>query len=191
MAISKVIYGGQTLIDLTGDNITPAALLVGHTAHGADGEEIVGACNYDSNTKDATAKQSEILGGRTAYVGGKKLSGTMPNLGGVDHGMTTKMEVWQIPQGYHDGSGGVYLDSTETAKLIPENIRQGVKIFGVEGTMSGLEDVNAQSKSVTPSTAAQTILPDTGYNYLSQVTVAAIPYTEVDNTAGGTTVTIG
>lgn len=35
--------------------------------------------------------------------------------------------------------------------------------------------------------------PDTeeGYNYLSQVTVAAIPYQESENPAGGTTVTIG
>ena len=45
--------------------------------------------------------------------------------------------------------------------------------------------------SVTPSATAQTVLPDTGYNYLSQVTVAAIPYVETDNSAGGKTVTIG
>lgn len=191
MAISKVIYGGQTLIDLTGDSVTPDKLLVGATAHGRDGEEIVGTCSYDSDTTDATAKQAEILGGRTAYVGGKKVTGTMVNNEGVNHGMTTKQEVWTIPQGYHDGSGGVYLDTVETAKLIPENIRQGVTIFGVNGTMSGLEDVKAQSKSVTPSASAQTVLPDTGYNYLAQVTVAAIPYTEVENSAGGTTVTIG
>jgi hypothetical protein len=56
--------------------------------------------------------------------------------------------------------------------------------------MSGSEDVNAQSKIVTPAIASQTITPDTGYNYLSQVTVNAIPYTETDNAAGGKTVTI-
>ena len=56
--------------------------------------------------------------------------------------------------------------------------------------MSGSEDVNAQAKTVTPTTASQTITPDTGYNYLSQVTVNAIPYTETDNAAGGKTVTI-
>jgi len=57
--------------------------------------------------------------------------------------------------------------------------------------MSGTEGAKPQSKTVTPSTQAQTVLPDTGYNYLSQVTVAAIPYVESENTAGGTTVTIG
>ena len=56
--------------------------------------------------------------------------------------------------------------------------------------MSGLEEVNAESVTVTPATTSQTVTPGTGYNYLSQVTVAAIPYVETDNAAGGITVTI-
>ena len=35
------------------------------------------------------------------------------------------------------------------------------------------------------------IMPDEGYNCLSQVVVEAIPYTESENSAGGITVTIG
>ena len=57
--------------------------------------------------------------------------------------------------------------------------------------MSGTEDAKPQAKEVTPSTSEQTILPDEGYNYLSQVKVKAIPYVESENAAGGTTVTIG
>lgn len=57
--------------------------------------------------------------------------------------------------------------------------------------MSGSEGMKPQSKSVTPTTSAQTILPDEGYNCLSQVEVAAIPYSESENSAGGITVTIG
>lgn len=72
------------------------------------------------------------------------------------------------------------------------NIRDGVTILGVEGTMSGSEDVHAQAKTVTPMTTSQTVLPDSPtYNYLTQVTVNAIPYTETDNASGGKTVTIG
>jgi hypothetical protein len=42
MATNKVIYGGQTLVDLTSDSVTPATLAEGATAHGANGERIVG-----------------------------------------------------------------------------------------------------------------------------------------------------
>ena len=115
----------------------------------------------------------------------------MPNRGGASGTISTKTGKHSIQQGYHDGSGNVQIDPTEQAKLIPENIREGITVLGVEGTMSGTEDAKPQAKSVTPSTTAQTVLPDTGYNYLSQVTVAAIPYVESDNAAGGKTVTIG
>lgn len=42
MAVSKVVYDGTTLIDLTSDTITADTLKKGYTAHGADGEEIIG-----------------------------------------------------------------------------------------------------------------------------------------------------
>lgn len=189
--INKIIYGGRTLIDLTGDTITPDKLAEGITAHDKTGTIITGTNTYDSDTQDATATVAEILSGRTAYARGAKLTGTMPNNGSQEEVILTKEGSIAIKQGYHDGSGKVTIDTTEQAKLIPDNIRDGVTILGVEGTMSGTEGVKAQSKTVTPTTSAQTILPDTGYNYLSQVTVAAIPYVESDNTAGGTTVTIG
>ena len=57
--------------------------------------------------------------------------------------------------------------------------------------MSGTEGAKPQSTTVTPSKNAQTVLPDDGYNFLSQVVVNAIPYSETPNSAGGTTVTIG
>lgn len=191
MAISKVIYGGNTLIDLTADTVVANKLLKGYTAHGADGEVINGACEFDANTQDATAAAAEILKGKTAYNKGIKVTGTMTNNGAVTGTITTKAGQYTVPQGYHDGSGKVSISSTEQAKLIATNIREGVTILGVEGSMSGTEDAKPQAKTVTPSTEAQTVLPDTGYNYLSQVTVAAIPYEETDNSAGGVTVTIG
>ena len=191
MAISKVIYGSETLIDLTGDTITADKLKKGYTAHGANGEIINGTCEHDANTQDATAAESEILATKTAYVRGNKVTGKMVNNGAVAGKISTKAGKYTVPQGYHDGSGSVQIDSTEQAKLIPSNIRDGVTILGVEGTMSGSEGVKPQSKSVTPSSKAQTVLPDSGYTHLSQVTVAAIPYNESDNAAGGKTVTIG
>lgn len=188
--VSKVVYGGKTLIDLTADTVTADKVLSGYTTHGKDGAAITGTCTYDADTGDATAAVAEILTGKTAYVNGVKLTGTMKNNGAVTGTISTKAEVYTIPIGYHDGAGKVGISTTEQAKIIATNIRSGVTILGVTGTMNGSEDVKAQAKTATPATTAQTILPDTGYNYLSQVTVAAIPYVESDNSAGGVTVTI-
>ena len=191
MAISKVVYGGDTLIDLTADTVKKDKLLKGYTAHGPDGKLVVGECEYDANTQDATATESEILLSKTAYNKGIKITGKMPNNGAVVGKIATKAQKYTIPQGYHDGSGSVQIDATEQAKITPSNIRDGVTILGVEGTMSGAEGIKAQSKTAIPSATQQVVLPDTGYTHLSQVTVAAIPYVESDNSAGGKTVTIG
>lgn len=190
---NKVIYGGQTLIDLTQDDVTRADVLSGKKFHLPSGEPTTGTCTYDADTSDATATAAEILTTKTAYKNGSKLTGTMPNRGAVTGTISTVAGTYTVPQGYHDGSGTVSIDSTEQAKIIATNIRSGVTILGVAGTMSGSENVKATSASVTPYTTSQTIIPsDLGdYNSITQINVAAIAYTETDNDAGGVTVTIG
>lgn len=191
MGNSKIIFGGEVLIDLTADTVTAEKLLKGYTAHNKAGDEITGACEFDANTQDATAAAAEILTGKTAYVNGVKVTGEMPNRGAVTGALATKDEVYTIPAGYHDGSGSVGIDGTEKTKLIPSNIREGITILGVVGEMTGTEAALPQEKTVTPTLSQQVITPDEGYNYLSQVTVEGIPYSESDNAAGGKTITIG
>lgn len=190
MAINKVIYGNKTLIDLTGDTVTPDKLAQGITAHDKSGAIITGTNTYDSNTSDATARVAEILEGKTAYVAGAKITGTMPYRGTVVEEIANVDDVISIPQGYHEGSGHVAINDKEQAKIIPQNIKMGVSILGVTGTCEPSSSITAHAKSITPSTVLQTILPDEGYDYLSQVTVEAIPYAETDNASGGVTVTI-
>lgn len=188
--VNKVIYAGQTLIDLTGDDVTAADVLYGVKFHKPSGESGTGSCTYDADTSDADAVATEILSGKYAYANGSKLTGSMPNRGAQTGSISTVDGSVSIQQGYHDGSGSVCIDSTEQAKIIDSNIKSGVEILGVIGTYTG-EGVTAQSKTVTPTNAQQVILPDSGYDYLSQVTVNAVAYTETDNSAGGKTVTIG
>ena len=189
--INKVVYGGNTLIDLTGDDVIASDVLSGKKFHLPSGAPGIGSCTYDADTSDATAVAAEILLGKTAYKNGSKLTGTMANNGAVTGTITTKAGEYTVPQGYHDGSGKVSISAAEQAKIIGNNIREGITILGVEGTMSGSEGMSAQAKTVTPSTTSQIVMPDSpDYNCLSQVTVNAIPYTETDNAAGGKTVTI-
>ena len=189
---SKVVLAsGEVLMDLTGDDVTAADLAKGKKAHDKTGAPIVGTSTKDADTSDATATAAEILSGKTAYVAGSKVTGTMPNNGAKTLNITDKETTVTIHQGYHDGSGKAQVDPTEAAKIIPQNIREGISILGVDGTMSGTEDAKPQAKAVTPTFEQQVVAPDEGYNYLSQVTVAAIPVAYADNPQGGKTVTIG
>lgn len=82
MAVNKVIYSGDTLIDLTGDTVTADKLLAGYTAHDRSGTLIAGTYNpfkpqiivvtEDNNYVRATAlRGGTVLSGRAtggAYV---------------------------------------------------------------------------------------------------------------------------
>lgn len=190
MAINKIVYGSDVLLDLTADTVTADKLAKGITAHNMAGEQIEGTNTFDSDTSDATIQVAEMLDGKTAYARGAKLTGTMPNNGAIDGKIKTKSETVNVPIGFHDGSGTVGIDTTEQEKIVAGNIKQGISILGVTGTYSG-EGVNLQSKTVTPTKVKQTVQPDVGYDALSTVEVNAIPYTETPNAAGGITATIG
>ena len=189
--VNKVIIGSEVKLDLTQDDITPDKLAAGIKAHDKSGAPIVGTSTFDADTSDANAVAAELLKDKTAYVNGVKVTGTMPNNGAKTLDITNKSTPVTIPMGFHDGSGKAQIAADEQAKLIPKNIREGITVLGVTGTMSGSEGMQPQAKNVTPTFAQQEVLPDEGYNCLSSVTVAAIPVTYTDNEQGGQTMKVG
>lgn len=190
--VNKFIVDGEVKLDLTQDDITPDKLASGIKAHDKSGAPIVGTSTFDADTSDATATAAEILSNKTAYKAGAKITGTMPNQGAKTLTITDKETPVTIPMGFHDGGGKVQIDAAEAAKIISENIRDGISILGTTGKMSGTEGAKPQAKTVTPTFEAQEITPDSPtYNYLSSVTVKAIPVTETENDAGGITLKVG
>ena len=137
MAVNKVKYGNTTLIDTSDVTVVADKLAYGYTALNNAGIKITGTNDYDAKTSDATAQASEILSTKTAYVNGQKVTGSMTNRGGVTGTISTKTGSYSIPSGFHDGSGSVSISSAEQAKLVPENIAEGVTILGVTGTHRG------------------------------------------------------
>lgn len=190
MSRSKIIINGETYMDLTNDNVTEADVAYGKLFHLPNGDAGTGTSTKDSDTTDATLLDAEAINGKTFYKGGTKHTGSMVNNGAVSGTISTKAGQYTIPIGYHDGSGKVGIATVEQNKIIGSNIKAGVEILGELGTYTG-ESVSAQAKTATPTFSQQIIAPDSGYDYLSQVTVNAIPVTEVVNETGGTTVTVG
>lgn len=66
MAVNKVIYGKNTLIDLTGDTVTKSSLLKGVTAHDKAGNKIVGI--YEAGEEVNSILENGFDSGDITYV---------------------------------------------------------------------------------------------------------------------------
>lgn len=106
-----------------------------------------------TDTSDATAVASQILAPYTAYVASGKVTGTMPSQGAqtITPGTTNKTI-----------QSGRYLSGTQTilgdAQLIPSNIRRGVDIFGVVGTLETVSYLMTNNGGITINSGDNTIV---------------------------------
>lgn len=100
MAINKVVYGNQMLIDLTNDTVAAAKMLSGTTAHGADGEAITGnivskaAATYIPTTTDQTITANQYLNGVQTIKGDANLQAENIANGVTIFGVTGTLEAF-------------------------------------------------------------------------------------------------
>ena len=104
------------------------------------------ACTGTMNTCNAgTAAAADVLSGKTfSGSAGLGVIGTMANNGAVN--ITPGASAQTIPAGYHNGSGSVAGD----ANLVAGNIKNGVSIFGVTGTLGSKLPQSGQTTSYGP-----------------------------------------
>ena len=138
--------GTVKISDTEKAKIIPANIKKGVTILGQTGTCEAGTTTSGTDTTDATASASDIRSGKTAYVNGRKLTGTIPNQAAqtITPGTTDKII-----------SSGKYLSGTQTikgdSKLVASNIKSGISIFGVTGTYTGSSSVSS-SGSGLPNT---------------------------------------
>lgn len=102
------------------------------------------------NISDAVSTADKLLLNETMYNYGGKVRGTMPNNGAIAYTPSTSRQ--NIANGYHNGSYIQPVTSDIDINIIPENIRNGATILGVNGTYTGsgggdaTSDANLQAK---------------------------------------------
>lgn len=88
---------------------------------------------YD--TAGASMAAGDLLTGKSGYGASGEISGSMANNGSTGGTISTKAGTVTIPAGYTSG-GTVGIDSTEQSKIIATNIKNGVSILGVTGSLT-------------------------------------------------------
>ena len=125
---------------------------------------------YLTRDKYSGYTNTTLLSGHTMYdIAHQLVSGTMPNNGDVTIEPTTEQQTKN--SGYYNSLQVNAVTSSIDSNIKPENIKSGISILGVNGT---LVELNGHELEVTPSTEQKVIEPEENYNAITRVTVKAV-----------------
>lgn len=131
-----------------------------------------------TQAKTVTPNESQqVVSPDEGYAGLKSVTVNAISKTYVGSGITKKAAATYTPGTSNQTIGAnQYLSGAQTIKgdsnLVAGNIRSGVSIFGVTGTVVAASSPNLQNKTVTPRASSQTVKSDSGYDGLKQVTVS-------------------
>lgn len=198
----KQIVGA--LINLAEDTVAPENLLAGATAHDSSGQRIVGTMIQSSgiDTSDATALSEDIVSGKTAYVGGEKVTGSMETLDAskptVGIGRLTlakdSEDLTMIFNNVSLSNASAYLKNGGSFRLygngtlgryfgdaMPEDVRKGKRFTSKDGVATGTMEVSGGDSGggqvKTGTTSSPTI--NTGLSKIDKLIIYADKITSV------------
>lgn len=192
------------LINLAEDTVAPENLLAGATAHDSSGQRIVGTMIQSSgiDTSDATALSEDIVSGKTAYVGGEKVTGSMATLnesnltvgvGRITIGKNSK-DIYMILNNVSLDNASAYLKNGGMFRLngngslgrffgdaTPEDVRKGKKFTSKDGVATGTMEVSGGDSGggqVKTGTTSSPII-NTGLSKIDKLIIYADKITSV------------